>query len=221
MMDSALIARLTHEAHRQGMRVVAHGTVFPARPLQQVLAGVDILTHAPYLSWQGAERVEATDSWNRSKGPYSTVPANGAAMQEVIGAMKTQGTALEPTLAVFARQAKEQTMNTWAASLTKAAFQGGVLILAGTDGLIDDDSTAVPNVHRELQLLVNAGLSPADALAAATVNPARVMGRARTHGAVAPGYVADIVLLDENPLNDIAATKRIRRVVLRGVPINP
>lgn len=50
MMDSALVARLTTEAHRQGMRVVAHGTVFPARPLQLVQSGVDILTHVPYLS---------------------------------------------------------------------------------------------------------------------------------------------------------------------------
>ncbi len=217
MMDSALVVRLTREAHKQGMRVVAHGTVFPARPLQQVQGGVDILTHAPYLSWQGAAEVVATDAWNRAKGPYHDVPVNSGAITELIRAMQRAGTYLEPTLWVFARQVADTIMNSWAASLTRAAHSAGVPILAGTDGLIDDDSVAVPNVHREMQMLVNAGLSPADALAAATVVPARVMGRENTHGAIAAGYFADVVLLEGDPLRDISATMKIRRVVLRGV----
>jgi imidazolonepropionase-like amidohydrolase len=216
MMDSALVARLTHEAHRQGMRVVAHGTVFPARPLQEIQGGVDVLTHAPYLSWQGAGSVAATDSWNRAKGPYTTVPVSGTAISEVIRSMRRAGTALEPTLFVFSQQVAETTMNGWAAALTRAAFQAGVSILAGTDGLITTDSSAMPNIHHEMQLLVEAGLSPAVALAAATIEPARVMGREKTHGRISAGYVADIVLLNANPLTDIAATQRIRQVVLRG-----
>lgn len=216
MMDSALVSRLTAEAHRQGMRVVAHGTVFPAKPLQLVQAGVDILTHAPYLSWQGAANVRAEDSWNRAKGPYESVPTSSAAITTLIQAMQKNGTFLEPTLVVFARQTAEKAMNEWAASLTVKAKTAGVPIIAGTDGLIDRDSTALPNIHRELQLLVAAGFSPAEALAAATTTPARAMNRARTHGAIAAGRVADILLLEANPLQDIAATTRIRRVMLRG-----
>lgn len=216
MMDSALVARLTAEAHRQGMRVVAHGTVFPARPLQLVQARVDILTHAPYLSWQGATSIRAEDSWNRAKGPYDSVPTSSATITALIQSMQKNGTFLEPTLFVFGRQTAEKAMNEWAASFSVKAKMAGVPIIAGTDGLIDRDSTALPNIHRELQLLVAAGFSPAEALAAATTTPARAMNRARTHGAVAAGRVADIVLLEANPLEDISATTRIRQVMLRG-----
>lgn len=78
------------------------------------------------------------------------------------------------------------------------------------------DTTALPSIHDELAHLVQAGLSPAAALASATVVPARVMERAATHGVLAPGFVADLVLLGADPLADIAATRRIRQVVLRG-----
>ncbi|MEP6836020.1 MAG: amidohydrolase family protein [Gemmatimonas sp.] len=219
MLDSALVARLTAEAHRQGMTVVAHGTVFPARPLQMVQGGVDILTHAPYLSWQGAQTIVPEDSRNRAKGPYDSVPVNGAVITSLISAMQRAGTYLEPTLFVFARQTAEKAMNDWAAALTIKARDAGIPIIAGTDGLIDGDSTALPNVHKELQLLVKAGMTPAEALAAATIVPARAMKRERTHGAIAAGRVADIVLLEANPLEDISATTRIRQVILRGVAL--
>lgn len=162
----------------------------------------------------------ATDAWNRSKGPYATVATDGAAISGVMQAMQRAGTYLEPTLFVFARLAAETEMNAWAASLTRHAFAAGVPVLAGTDGLIDGDSTALPNIHRELQLLVSAGLTPGDALAAATIVPARAMQRTASHGAIAAGRVADIVLLEANPLVDITATTRIRRVLLRGRVLN-
>ena len=216
MIDSALAARLTAEAHRQGMRVVAHGTVFPARPLQLVAAGVDVLTHAPYLSWQGAAEVRPEDSWKRRDGPYATVRADGPELTAVLAAMKAHGTYLEPTLWVFSRPDVPPAVARWGAQLTVRAQAVGVPILAGTDGFVERDTTALPVIHRELQRLVEAGLTPAAALAAATTIPAREMRRARTHGAVAPGRVADIVLLDANPLGDIRNTTRIRAVVLRG-----
>lgn len=216
MIDSGLAARLIAEAHRQGMTVVAHGTVFPARPLQLVQAHVDILTHAPYLSWQGATSVRAEDSFNRAKGPYDSVPTSGPAITTLIQEMKRAGTALEPTLVVFARQTTEKAMNDWAASITAKASAAGVPIIAGTDGLIDGDTTALPNIHKELQLLVSAGLTPAEALASATTVPARAMNRSKTHGAIAAGFVADLVLLDANPLQDISATRQIRQVLLKG-----
>lgn len=219
MIDSALAARLTAEAHTQGMRVVAHGAVFPARPLQLAQSGVDVLTHMPYLSWQGAPTLKPTDSWERRNGPYSTVPADGPVMMSLLRAIKAAGTAVEPTLFVFARQANDVQLNTWASTLTGKARELGIPIIAGTDGLIGQDSTALPNVHTELQLLVKAGLSPAQALASATTVPARIMGRERTHGVIAAGRVADIVLLTANPLDDVSNTTRIRQVVLRGRPL--
>ena len=136
-----------------------------------------------------------------------------------IAAMKRAGTFLEPTLFVFARNADETVVNHWSAALTRKARDAGIPIIAGTDGLIGADTTSLPNIHRELQHLVNAGLTPAEALAAATIVPARAMHRERTHGVIATGRVADIVLLEANPLDSISATTRIRQVVLRGRPL--
>lgn len=219
MADSALVARVTAEAHRQGMRVVAHATVFPARPLDLVAAGVDVLTHAAYLSWQGAATIRDEDAWRRRDGPYATVAPDGAVIDAVLAAMRARGTALEPTLWVMSRRPEDAEIARWSAAVVARARAAGVPILAGTDGLVDRDSSALPNLHEELRLLVAAGLTPAEALAAATTVPARVMGRARTHGAVATGFAADLVLLEADPLRDITATTRIRRVVLRGRPL--
>lgn len=91
----------------------------------------------------------------------------------------------------------------------------GVTILAGTDlGVV----TLVPGfaLHDELELLVEAGLSPREALAAATINPAKVMRLGTAMGAIAPGQVADLVLLDADPLEDIRATRAIRGVIANG-----
>jgi pimeloyl-ACP methyl ester carboxylesterase len=88
--------------------------------------------------------------------------------------------------------------------------RAGVGILAGTD---------VPagfTLHDELALYVESGLTPLEALRTATLNPARYLGRTDDLGTVAPGRLADLVLLDANPLEDIRNTQRIRAVVLDG-----
>jgi imidazolonepropionase-like amidohydrolase len=91
----------------------------------------------------------------------------------------------------------------------------GVHILAGTD-------SAAPYVipgfamHQELALLVQAGLSPMQALQAATRNPAEFFGKLKTEGTIEAGKTADLLLLDANPLKDIHNTQKIRALVLHG-----
>ncbi len=88
-------------------------------------------------------------------------------------------------------------------------------ILAGTD-------SAAPYVipgfalHEELALLVKAGLSPMQALEAATKNPADFLGKSETQGTIEAGKNADLLLLDSDPLEDIRNTRRIRAVILGG-----
>lgn len=91
----------------------------------------------------------------------------------------------------------------------------GVRILAGTD---TPNAYCVPGfaLHRELALLVDAGLTPAAALQAATLNPAEFLGLANDFGSIEPGKIADMVLLDADPLANIANTRRIHGVVRRG-----
>jgi imidazolonepropionase-like amidohydrolase len=71
-------------------------------------------------------------------------------------------------------------------------------------------------LHDELGLLVEAGLTPMQAIQAATLTPARVLNKATDLGSIEIGKLADLVLLDANPLEDIRHTQRIRAVVFDG-----
>lgn len=95
--------------------------------------------------------------------------------------------------------------------LTGAAHRAGVRILVGTDYIV-----AGIDVHRELEQLVLAGLTPADALFAATAAPAEYYGLSDQYGSVTAGKTADLLLLDANPLEDIRNTQRIRAVIFNG-----
>ncbi len=95
--------------------------------------------------------------------------------------------------------------------------QGGALLLAGTD--VDNTFPFLFfgfSLHDELALLVKGGLTPLAALQSATINPARFLKREAELGTVAEGKLADLVLLDANPLNDIGNTTRISAVVMNG-----
>ena len=91
----------------------------------------------------------------------------------------------------------------------------GVHLMAGTD-------TTAPfvfpgsSLHEELALLVQAGLTPMQALQSATRNPAEFLGKLEEQGTVEQGKLADLLLLDANPLDDIRNTPKIRAVVIRG-----
>ncbi len=95
--------------------------------------------------------------------------------------------------------------------LTGEAHRAGVKILAGTDYIV-----AGADLHRELQQLASAGLAAPDVLRTATLHPAEYFGLQGQYGTVEPGKVADLVLLDANPLQDIRNTQRIRAVVFNG-----
>lgn len=95
--------------------------------------------------------------------------------------------------------------------LTGAAHRAGVKILAGTDYIV-----AGADVHRELEQLVLAGLPPGEALRAATLAPAEYFGVEDRFGSVAAGKVADLLLLQADPLDNIRNTQRIESVVFNG-----
>ena len=100
-------------------------------------------------------------------------------------------------------------------ALVKALHDAGVPILAGTDAPLRASPPGFA-IHDELALLVRAGLTPLEALRAATSNAASYFAAADSLGSVAAGRVADLVLLDANPLADIANTRRISAVLANG-----
>jgi imidazolonepropionase-like amidohydrolase len=97
------------------------------------------------------------------------------------------------------------------AVVTKDMAKAGVGILAGCDSMI-----AGFCVHDELAAMVQGGMTPLAALQTATLNPARYFGLQQTAGSVASGHIADLVLLEANPLTDITNVSRIRAVVVAG-----
>ncbi|NNE66668.1 MAG: amidohydrolase family protein [Pyrinomonadaceae bacterium] len=99
--------------------------------------------------------------------------------------------------------------------LTKALFDAGVPILAGTDapnpGMVHGFA-----LHEELRNLVHAGLTPYEALKAATVNGALFLDEEERFGTIKVGMIADLLLLDGNPLENIEATRSNSGVMARG-----
>ena len=91
----------------------------------------------------------------------------------------------------------------------------GVRLLAGTDA---PNPYVFPgfSLHDELELFVEAGLSPLEALQTATINPAKFLGKEKEIGTIEKGKLADLVLLEANPLDNISNTQRINAVVAGG-----
>jgi hypothetical protein len=100
--------------------------------------------------------------------------------------------------------------------MTAAMHKGGVALLAGSDSL---DRHVFPGfaLHRELELLTEAGMTPLEALRAATSDAAKFLRHEGEFGVVANGAHADLVLLDENPLENISNTANISAVIREGV----
>jgi len=93
--------------------------------------------------------------------------------------------------------------------------RAGVELLAGTDTAFGYPVAGFA-LHDELGLLVQAGLTPMEALKTATYNPAKYFGLLSSLGTVEPGKIANLVLLNANPLDDIGNTKKIEAVIVNG-----
>lgn len=108
-----------------------------------------------------------------------------------------------------------QQFSQWSLDLIGKLHAAGVPVGAGTDTPI---GSAIPgySLHTELERLVQAGLTPLDALAAATVRPPEFFDMADTIGQVKAGHVADLLLLNADPLADIRNTREISAVISRG-----
>ncbi len=104
--------------------------------------------------------------------------------------------------------------------LTRALFDAGVPLALGTD-LGNPWIVPGQSLHREMALMAQAGIPPMDILIMATHNGARLMGTASETGTVEVGKLANLVVLDADPLQDIANSRSISRVILRGRMLDP
>jgi imidazolonepropionase-like amidohydrolase len=100
--------------------------------------------------------------------------------------------------------------------LVKKLYTAGVPIVAGTDMGFPGYSVA-----RELELYVEGGLTPAQALKTATIIPAQVMGKSAVSGSIAPGKQADLFIVDGNPIINISDVRNVQTVIKDGQLYNP
>ncbi|HEY2346730.1 MAG TPA: amidohydrolase family protein [Xanthomonadaceae bacterium] len=229
-LPADLVAKIAAEAHRQGLRVWTHATIFPAKPGDAVNAGADTISHTPYLVWEAAPTVP-DDYGVRARGDFAHIAPDSPALLALFDAMKQHGTILDATLHVFVYVAgvRPQELGAgilpWSYAATRLAHEHGVAIDVGTDSEAfpdgDDgqpDIHVMPLVHAEMALLVeHCGFTPLEAIRAATQVGAVAMGEGDTRGTIAPGKRADLVVLSADPSIDIHNTTKIDFVVKRGI----
>jgi len=100
--------------------------------------------------------------------------------------------------------------------VTLALHRAGVPLVAGTDAMGVPLLVPGASLHRELAILIASGLTPYEAIRTATVNPAAFLGKEDEFGTIAEGRRADLLLVDRNPLQDVAALQRPAGVMVRG-----
>ena len=183
---------LADEAHNHNLRLMVH-TGTPAETLDAVKAGADSIEHGIL---PGADSTEFND--------------------DLIKLMLDKGTYFVPTLAIaWAYKDAYPDVFSGLKQTCKKLHTAGVKIAAGTD-------SGTPGVvigkglHKELELMVEAGFSPMEAIMAGTSRAADNLGKASELGAFEPGKLADIIAVSGDPLKDIKDTKEIRLVIKEG-----
>ena len=142
------------------------------------------------------------------------IEINRARCEETARHLVRNGTWLTPTIG--APVPGNNPLRQFNLQITRIAAQAGVPMLAGTDWPGINFSNGQRSVHQELAGLVEAGLTPQEALRTATTNPARLFKLSDQLGSIERGKLADLVLLDGDPLVDINNTTRINAVVVDG-----
>lgn len=197
---------LVAEAHRLGRQVAAHA--HPVEAIRSaVLAGADTIEHC---HWQE--------------------PAGGVSLDEaVVAEMVRRGTFVDPTLAggyripapgESAADRRRGELRSGRVAALRRMIELGVRVIAGTDA--GARRTAFDDFALSLELLVaEAGLTPADALLAATRTSAEALGLAHEIGTIEAGKRADLVLVEGDPLADVSATRRVAAVIQAGRVFRP
>jgi imidazolonepropionase-like amidohydrolase len=230
----AWVRAAVDEAHAAGVRVVAHAT--EQRVARAVVeAGIDVLAHSiddepvdqAMLALMRAQGVVYTTTL--MVGPrYLAVFGRHLELSEIerrlgdpdaIASFADLDRLPPEVLPSSVRRARPRPLDPVAAHNLRRVQDAGITVAAGSDaGNIG--TLHGPSLHRELELMVQAGLTPMQVLAAATRGGAAVIGRDDI-GVLTPGQLADFVILEADPLADIRNTRRIWRVVKGGNVIDP
>jgi len=231
-----LIQVVTETAHARNVPVTAHLEI--VRASDAIAVGLDGIEHVTSLGMdlvppQRAERFRQmmlADNDAREFGRYelwSEVDLSSPRVSALNGLMADRGTYLSPNLAVFERQPGDDGATETHVRGTRAmqafvglAHEAGVRIVTGSH-------TWVPHADpgwaylREMELLLQSGLTPMDVIVASTLQNARFFRVEERLGSIEAGKLADLVLVEGNPLEDMGAMRRVRRVMINGNWVEP
>lgn len=216
---------IIRRAHALGMTVTGH--VPTSMGLRAVVdSGMDHVAHLPFGS-EVAERgeligllasrgvvVDPTVAWNELLGRASptSVASFEPSFARIAAPLALNYASVRNTGDLAAAAAQRAR----ALALMKDLHDAGIPIVAGTDGAVPGYS-----LLRELELSVEAGFTPLEAIQSATTVAARAMGMDRIVGSVEPGKLADLLVLDGDPLADISNIRRAHWVIRRGRVYDP
>ena len=237
--DSVLRA-ITREAHALGMTVTGH-VPHGLDGYQGVAAGMDQINHVTFILRMMRAAADTTpltmDAPEARKAitflaEHHIVVDPTLSLYEILMHPADQSvTAFEPGAATVAPELRTALLHTGVdparadaadrqfqtlRAIVGALHRAGVRIVAGTDQGVPGHS-----LHRELELYVEAGFTPMEAIQAATLQSARAMGLERESGTVRPGLRADVLVVDGDPLARIADTRNVRLVVANGRRYEP
>ncbi len=231
----ALIRVAVETAHARGLPVTSHLEIVDAT--DAIRAGVDGVEHATsfgtaLLPLRDAEKYRQAilaDNNTRSEGRYqvwSTINFDSPQARAVFKLIVERGTIVSPTLAVFERQTGDKATTEMHVRAFKQmeAFVG--LAFRARAHVVVGSHSDVPHAkrgwayQRELELLVESGLTPMQAIVAGTLENARFFRAADRLGSIEPGKLADLVLVEGDPQRNISDMRRLKRVMLNGVWVN-
>jgi imidazolonepropionase-like amidohydrolase len=220
------VAAIAAEAHRQGIGAWAHAAVFPASPGEVIRAGVDSVSHVHLLAYEAAA-AELSTYKEKPQVDYDRFgTGDDPLMESLFAQMRSRGTILDATASMWSRtheapadpegQERASRNSALSASLTAQAYRAGVPISTGTDYETAPEHP-YPALHEEMAFLVKHCDIPAEqAIRCATLVGARSIGAEATMGTVESGKLANLVVLAEDPLADMANLGSVTLVVKRG-----
>lgn len=226
-MAPDLLEEVIRFYHEHGIRTTIHVSN-ELRAWEAIYAGVDTLAHpviqAPvsdrYLNMMGVKRIPQVSTLTIGDG-YTRLVEHPEFLDEPLYRATLSAAEIEQLRTRTRKEWKERRWTQWMKVMTPVAQEnlrrlheaGGVVVL-GTDQSLG------AAVHRELELLVEGGIAPLDAIRIGTLHGALFLGKEGDLGTLEPGKLADVVLLDADPTEDIDNSKKIHAVIRGGVVID-